>query len=69
MPNSASLAILPLRTAQRRVSPGPIMPRLWDTMRGEWQRMQDRTTAQSVHALDHAGVSEDFRMACRGNHR
>jgi hypothetical protein len=69
MPNSASLAVLTLRTAQRQVSHGPMMPRLWDAMRSEWQRMQDRAIAQSVRKLDHEGVNEDYRMACRSTFR
>jgi hypothetical protein len=69
MPVSASIAVQTLRTEQRRLSRGPMMPRLWQTMRDEWQRQMDRAIARSVHALDHAGVSEDYRMACRGNYR
>jgi hypothetical protein len=69
MPVSASITIQSLRSEQRRLSDGPIMPRLWQAMRGEWQRRLDRAVAQSVQELGHTGVSEDYRMACRGNYR
>jgi hypothetical protein len=69
MPVSGSIAVQTLRTTQRRISHDPMMPRLWQTVRDEWQRRTDRAIARSVEALDHAGVSEDYRMACRGNYR
>jgi hypothetical protein len=66
---SASIAVQTLRAEQRRLSRGPMMPRLWEAMRSGWQRIQDRTTARWVLDLDHAGVSEDYRMACRARYR
>ena len=60
MPASASVTVETLRSAQRELSRGPVMPRLWHALRGEWQRMIDRTAAQSVRKLDHAG---DVRQA------
>ena len=65
MPASASVTVQTLRSAQRELSHGPVVPRLWQALRGEWQRMMDRAAAQSVRKLDHAGVTEDYRMACR----
>ncbi len=69
MPASASAAVRSFRTEQRLLSRGPIVPRVWQAMRDEWQRRLDRATGQAVRALDHEGVSEDYRMACRGNIR
>ncbi len=69
MPMSASLSIQSLRADQRRLSHGPLMPRLWQTMRDEWQRRLDRATARAVRELGHEGVNEDYRMACRGSYR
>jgi len=67
MPVSVSIAFQTLRAGQHQLSDGPTVPRLWQVMRGEWQRVMDRATAQAVRKLDHAGVSEDYRMACRGS--
>jgi hypothetical protein len=66
---AASIAVQTLRAEQRQLSHGPMMPRLWQAMRGEWQRRQDRKTAAVVRALDHVGVREDYRMACRPSYR
>ncbi|HTB42808.1 MAG TPA: hypothetical protein VK741_04215 [Acetobacteraceae bacterium] len=65
MPASASVTVQSLRSAQRELSHGPVMPRLWHALCGEWQRMADRAAARSVRKLDHAGVTEDYRTACR----
>jgi hypothetical protein len=69
MPMSASMSIQTLRAGQRRLSHGPLVPRLWQAMRDEWQRRLDRAAAQSVRELGHEGVLEDYRMACRFTHR
>ena len=66
MPASASGAIQSFRTEQRLLARGPMVPRIWRAMQDEWQRRLDRATAESVRALDHEGVAEDYRMACRG---
>jgi hypothetical protein len=55
-----------LRAEQGSLSDRTMVPSLWRAVRGEWQRRQDRAAARNVHWLDHPGVSEDFRMACRG---
>jgi hypothetical protein len=67
MPASAFATVQSLRSVQRELSQGPVMPRLWHALRGEWQRMADRAAAHSVRKLDHAGVTADFQMACRRN--
>jgi hypothetical protein len=66
MPVSASFAIQTFRSQQRILSHGPVVPRLWQVMRTEWQRRLDRTVAQSVRKLDHDGVNADYRMSCNG---
>jgi hypothetical protein len=66
MPVSANIAIQTFRSRQRSLAQGPVVPRLWQVMRIEWQRRLDRTVAQSVRKLDHDGVIADYRMACRG---
>ena len=65
MPMSASMSVQTLRAGQGRLSHGPLMPRLWQAMRGEWQRRQDRLIAVAVQGLDHPGVCEDYRSACQ----
>lgn len=62
---SAAIAVQLLRAEQRQLSQGPMVPRLWQVMRGEWQRRVDRVTAQWVLELGHPGVHADYRMACR----
>jgi hypothetical protein len=57
MPASASVAVQSLRSAQRELSHGPVVPRLWHSLRGEWQRMVDRVAAQSMRGLTHAGMT------------
>jgi hypothetical protein len=67
MPMSATTftAVQALRAEQRLFSDSLMLPRLWQAVRSEWQRMQDRATARSVYRLGHEGVSEDFRTACQ----
>ncbi len=55
-------------SAQRLRPRGPVMPRLWQTLRDEYQRAVDRAVARQVRRLGHAGVSDDYPNACRGGH-
>ena len=69
MPATASVAVPTSRIGQRLLLLGAMIARFGGTMCGVWQRRLDRTTARWIHELDHAGVSDDYRMACRRNYR
>jgi hypothetical protein len=57
--------VVSLRTSERQLQYGSALRRLWQTMRREWQRSRDRAVANAVNRLDHPGVAEDYRAACR----
>lgn len=67
MPMSAAgfTTIQSLRAEHRLLSHSPMVPRLWRSVRTEWQRMQDRAIARTVYKLGHEGVAADFHTASR----
>jgi hypothetical protein len=69
MPVSASTATRAFRTERYQLSRDLVMSHVWKAIRGRWQSARERAVARAVLELDHAGVSEDYRTARRGNNR
>jgi hypothetical protein len=63
MQTATTASIATLRNEMRRVTYGPMIPRLWHRMRQEWHYAADRAAARAVQSIQHPGVLEDYQMA------
>ncbi|HEY1934396.1 MAG TPA: hypothetical protein VGG99_20500 [Acetobacteraceae bacterium] len=63
MHTATTASISALRSEMRRVTYGPLLPRLWHRARQEWLQAADRAVARAVLTIDHPGVREDYQMA------
>lgn len=66
MQTATAASVNAIRHDMRRAAGSPLLPRLWHSMRQEWQQMADRRAARAVYLMDHAGVRADYQMAMRG---
>jgi hypothetical protein len=63
MQTTTTASIVALRSEMRRVTYGPLLPRLWHRARQEWLQAADRAAARAMQSIDHPGVQEDYQMA------
>jgi hypothetical protein len=63
MHTAATASIIAARTKLRRATDAPLMPRLRQLVRYQWQCAVDRAAARAVRTIDHPGVAADYRMA------
>jgi hypothetical protein len=66
MQATTTASIVALRSELRRVTYGPLLPRLWHRARQEWLQAADRAAARAMRSIDHPGVLEDYQIAMHG---
>lgn len=65
MQTATTGSIVASRAKLCRVTDAPLLPRLWQLLRYQWQCAADRAAERAVRTVDHPGVAADYRMAVR----
>jgi hypothetical protein len=65
MQPTAAASIVASHTKLSPVTYEPLMHRLRQLVRHQWQGAVDRAAARAVRTIDHPGVAADYRMAAQ----